>query len=67
MSNFSNAKYDNISGKGLYFRMVRIATRLTELMVHIADDFLVHIVLNYVPMKIEQLKISYSAKGKNGV
>lgn len=64
MSNFTNAKSEwNIN----ILKAVQIATRLEELNVPLVDDFLVHHVLNYLPMKFEQLKIFFLMFGeKNG-
>lgn len=54
MSNFTNAEYDNTGGiKDYIMRIVQIATRLKELNVPVASDFLVHHVLNSLPMKFE--------------
>lgn len=59
MSNFIKARYNNVSEvKDYILRIDLIASWLKELKVPVADDFLVHRVLNSSLIEFEQLKIS---------
>lgn len=49
---------------GFTLRIVKLDTRMKEMNIHMADDFVVLKVLN-VPMKSEHLKISMTLRGKN--
>lgn len=45
-------------------RIIQLAIRLKEMNIPMTDDFVVHQVLNSLPMEYEQLKILYNAQGK---
>ncbi|XP_050131552.1 uncharacterized protein LOC126607889 [Malus sylvestris] len=55
-------KYDGVGGIRVYIlSMVDVATKLNSLKIPIADPYLVHLVLNSLPSKYDQLKIIYNA------
>lgn len=44
-----NIKYDKCGVRNIFLKKVHFSERLTELKIPIADDFLVHNVLNLLP------------------
>lgn len=65
MNLLANSIYDNVGGTRIYIlRIVKLDTRMKEMNIPMADDFVVLKVLNSLPMKSEHLKISYDAQRK---
>ncbi|XP_050157497.1 uncharacterized protein LOC126631403 [Malus sylvestris] len=61
MSKLTTMKYDGVGGiRECLLSMVDVATKLNSLQIPIIDSYLVHLVLNSLPSKYDQLKVIYN-------
>ncbi|KAM7484845.1 hypothetical protein LguiA_000854 [Lonicera macranthoides] len=63
MTMLTTSRYDGTSGvREHIMKLSDVASKLNDLKVTVSDPFLVHMALNSLPAKFEQLKVSYNTQ-----